>query len=201
MVTTSNGKFLEHKANGLVKDVFNSQSLLDKLEGAAALDMVLLVRFWRSGFFFKAGVAAGTTRAGAREGLGILRSGGLERRVPNFLHLCVLARAAGLRGPSSSVLAPCALYHHAQGQGVSALPLCGPQLHETYRKLGATLRKLRTRRGAMETVGRHALPPCRPGRHRARAVPHRWVLLGPGGPALLCQLPPGHLPHPQRQPD
>ena len=33
MVTTDHQKFWEHKGNGLVKDVFNNQALLDKLEG------------------------------------------------------------------------------------------------------------------------------------------------------------------------
>lgn len=33
MVTTTWEKFYEYKANGLVKDVFNSQSVLDKLKG------------------------------------------------------------------------------------------------------------------------------------------------------------------------
>ena len=37
MVTTNHEKFWEHKWNGLVKDVFNNQALLDKLEGGPEL--------------------------------------------------------------------------------------------------------------------------------------------------------------------
>lgn len=35
MVTLEGQKFIEHKANGLVKDVFNNQKTLDKLKGVA----------------------------------------------------------------------------------------------------------------------------------------------------------------------
>ena len=33
MVTLEGQKFIEHKANGLVKDVFNNQKTMDKLKG------------------------------------------------------------------------------------------------------------------------------------------------------------------------
>jgi glutamine phosphoribosylpyrophosphate amidotransferase len=33
MVSTNGRKFYEHKANGLVKDVFSQQTLLDSLKG------------------------------------------------------------------------------------------------------------------------------------------------------------------------
>ena len=37
-------------------------------------------------------------------------------------------------------------------------------------------------------------------RHWSCALPHRRLLISPGGTALLRQLPARHLPHPQRQP-
>ncbi|GAB4817999.1 hypothetical protein N2152v2_005045 [Parachlorella kessleri] len=40
MVTTNHEKFWEHKGNGLVKDVFNNQALLDKLEGPVGIGHV-----------------------------------------------------------------------------------------------------------------------------------------------------------------
>ena len=37
MVTLKNGKFIEYKANGLVKDVFNNTKTMDKLQGKPAV--------------------------------------------------------------------------------------------------------------------------------------------------------------------
>lgn len=37
MVTLEGQKFIEHKANGLVKDVFNNQKTMDKLKGTPFL--------------------------------------------------------------------------------------------------------------------------------------------------------------------
>lgn len=44
-------------------------------------------------------------------------------------------------------------------------------------------------------------PCCRTGGHRPRALPHSRLRLCSRGSALLCEQPPGHLSHPQRQPD
>lgn len=37
MVTLKDGKFIEYKANGLVKDVFNNTKTMDKLQGKSAM--------------------------------------------------------------------------------------------------------------------------------------------------------------------
>ena len=37
MVTLKDGKFIEYKANGLVKDVFNNTKTMDKLQGKSAV--------------------------------------------------------------------------------------------------------------------------------------------------------------------
>jgi len=37
MVTLKDGKFIEYKANGLVKDVFNTTKTMDKLQGKSAV--------------------------------------------------------------------------------------------------------------------------------------------------------------------
>ena len=65
MVTTSWEKFHEYKNNGLVKDVFSSQSLLDKLEGG-----------WEKGRCL-GGRAGGRAAAGGRAGGG-RRAGGRQ---------------------------------------------------------------------------------------------------------------------------
>jgi len=43
-------------------------------------------------------------------------------------------------------------------------------------------------------------PDCRLCGHWPRALPHRRLIICPGGPALFCEQPAGHLPHPQWQP-
>ncbi len=184
MVTLKDGKFIEYKANGLVKDVFNNTKTMDKLQGKSVLFDDSQIQTCCSTMHMKQADLAS-------QGATICISGSLSMLKLStccnlFLHQHLL--------DCMELLALLANMHLSRSR-LLLIFACNSQVTACCTQAAVKLLLQRL----CSTWLTQQLGLSRQCGLGARAVPHSRHSVSSGSPAFLCEQPLGHVPCSQRQ--